>query len=66
MDRIDYIKDSLERLHDKIDDLSENYEGRIDTLEKKSEHQRGFVTGAGVIITAFSGLISFLISHLKG
>lgn len=66
MDKIDYIKDSLDRLHDKLDDVTRDHGDRIGSLEKKNEHQRGMITGAGIIITAVSGFVSFMVSHIRG
>lgn len=58
-DKIDIVLDSLDRLHDKLDRIDD----RTRSLEESRAHHKGAVTVIGLIMTAISAAISFIVSH---
>ena len=60
-DRIDYIKESLDKLHEKFDNTSEKHDTRLKSLERTRDNQRGIMAGGGAVVTLFAGLVAWVV-----
>jgi hypothetical protein len=62
LDNIDKNIDSTRvSVHTKLDEHS----GRIGTLEAGEQRRQGMMKLGGIIVTACSGLVSFIVTHWK-
>ena len=72
-DRIGYIKESLDGLHEKVDVLFKDADVRLKSLEMSREHGKGMLKGmgstagvvAGFISAASTTVASYYIYHTK-
>ena len=59
------VKQDIRDMRSDINDLLKDHDTRLDDLEKRHAEERGMVKLGGVIITALSGFIAFIVSHFK-
>lgn len=60
------VKQDLREIKQDMSGMLQKHGERIDALEDAHAEQRGMVKMAGIIITATSGVVAFLVSHFKG
>lgn len=65
-DRIDYIKESLDKLHEKFDATVEKHDDRLKSLERTRANQRGIMVGGGAVVTFFAGVVAWVVDHMGG
>ncbi len=56
-DRIDYIKQSLDKLHEKVDTVYVDADTRLKVLEIEKAHDKGFIRAMGSISSVVGGLV---------
>lgn len=65
--RIEYIKDSLDKLHEKVDVIYKDSDLRLKALETNQAHQKGFARAmsivSGLIGSGITLVSSYLIFH---
>lgn len=59
------VKQDLREIKQDMTGMLQKHGERIDALEDSHAEQRGMVKMAGIIITAASGVVAFLVSHFK-
>lgn len=62
--RIDYIKDSLDKLHDKVDRIYGDTDVRLKSLEESRSHQGGVMRTLGVVSALIGSTITLVSSYV--
>ncbi len=59
---LDYIKDSVDKLHDKVDSGFTAVDGRLKELEIAKAHATGYRTATGRMVSVVWGLLGGIVS----
>ena len=62
-DRIDYIKDSVDTLHLKVDSLRTDVDTRLKSLEITRANERGFMRAVSLVSAAVGSAIALVASY---
>ena len=62
-DRIDYIKESLDALHAKVDQAHVDLDERIRSLEETRAHQKGAMGALSLVSAVIGSLITLVASY---
>lgn len=65
-DRIDYIKGSLDLLHEKIDKVYMDSDTRLKVLETDKAHEKGFRKALYLVCGIIGASVSCVFSYLSG
>ncbi len=67
-DKIDYIKQSVDSLHTKVDRIYDDADKRLKVLELDKAHQRGLFTGvkwaAGIVAGAVGSMLTLVANYI--
>jgi hypothetical protein len=59
------VKQDLREIKQDLGGMLQKHDDRLDTLEDAQSEQRGMIKMAGAVITAASGVVAFIVAHLK-
>ena len=62
--RIDYIKDSLDNLHSKVDDIHQTVDVRLRSLELDRANRSGFMTAISIIGAVIGSGLTLVANYL--
>lgn len=62
-DKISYIKESLDRLHEKVDKVYVDADARLKSLEETRAHERGFSKAVGIMGGMVGGFVTLIASY---